>query len=358
MAKRSKKMKLLINTPSLKILGGVANHYIGLRAFWTENVKYNVVGRRGKKSGSGKYWLPWDILKFTFRLLTFKPSVVLLNPSLGESALKRDFIFLNIARSLGFKVVIFIHGFNLEYASHIDKKWAVKNLNKGSMIFVLANEFKESMQSWGVTARICQTTTKADDALLEGFNPSKDREFTNRKILCLTRIEREKGVYETVDTYAILKQKHRNLTLTFVGNGTELEPLKKYVADKNLSDIYFTGRLSGETLINEYKKADFFLFMSYGEGMPTVILEAMAFGLPIFTRNVGGLVDFFEDGKMGYITDSLDPVDFTNAMIPYIEDKNLTRKVALYNAQYAKDHFMASSVAKQIESTIKKYIKS
>ena len=55
MARYSKKMKLLINTPSLKFLGGgVANHYIGLRTFWTENVKYNVVGRRGGKSGSGK----------------------------------------------------------------------------------------------------------------------------------------------------------------------------------------------------------------------------------------------------------------------------------------------------------------
>ena len=48
MARYSKKMKLLINTPSLKFLGGgVANHYIGLRTFWTENLKYNVVGRRG-----------------------------------------------------------------------------------------------------------------------------------------------------------------------------------------------------------------------------------------------------------------------------------------------------------------------
>ena len=91
MAKHSKKMKLLINTPSLKILGGVANHYIGLRAFWTQNVKYNIVGRRGEKSGSGKYWLPWDIFKFMFRLLTFRPNVVLLNPSLGDNALKARF---------------------------------------------------------------------------------------------------------------------------------------------------------------------------------------------------------------------------------------------------------------------------
>lgn len=91
--------------------------------------------------------------------------------------------------------------------------------------------------------------------------------------------------------------------------------------------------------------------------MPTVVLEAMAFGLPILTRNVGGLVDFFQNDKMGFITDSLEPKDFADAMVPYIKDKELARKVGAYNAQYAKEHFMASSVARQIENTIKETIR-
>ena len=71
-------MKILINTPSLKLMGGVASHYKGLRAFWTENVMYNTIGKRNAtKCGSGKYWLLWDCLKFIFRLLTFRPDVVL-----------------------------------------------------------------------------------------------------------------------------------------------------------------------------------------------------------------------------------------------------------------------------------------
>ena len=39
-------MKILVNTPSLKLMGGIANHYKGLRAFWTENVIYNTIGNR------------------------------------------------------------------------------------------------------------------------------------------------------------------------------------------------------------------------------------------------------------------------------------------------------------------------
>ena len=54
-------MKILINTPSLKLLGGVANHYLGLKDFWSEDVRYNTVGKRSK-NGKGIFWLPWDVL--------------------------------------------------------------------------------------------------------------------------------------------------------------------------------------------------------------------------------------------------------------------------------------------------------
>lgn len=348
-------MKILVNTPSLDLHGGVANHYKGLIAFWTDNVIYNTVGKRNERNGSGRYWLPWDLVKFIFRLITLQPDVVMVNPSLGASALKRDFIFIKIARALKFKTVAFIHGFNLEYAEQVNKKWVRNNLNQTELIFVLANAFKKELLSWGITTSIVLTTTKVNDKLLEGFSVSS-RTGNIKHILFLSRIEKAKGIYEAVRTYEILKKKFPSLTMNIVGDGSELQSVKEYVARNKVADVHFTGSLSGKALINEFVKGDLYLFPSYGEGMPTSVLEAMAFGLPVFTRHVGGLNDFFEDGKMGYITDSLNPIDFANAMIPYIENPELTKQVAHYNAQYARTHFMASNVAKQIETVIKKHI--
>ena len=57
------------------------------------------------------------------------------------------------------------------------------SFNKASLIFVLANAFKEEMMSWGVTSPISLTTTKVDDALLEKFNPMKDKTFSSKNIL-------------------------------------------------------------------------------------------------------------------------------------------------------------------------------
>ncbi len=347
-------MKILINTPRLNHLGGVANHYSGLKDYWTENVKYNTVGKRSQKRGSGLLWLPYDVLKFVFIILLFRPDVVLLNPSLGKSALKRDFIFLNIAKYFRIKVVVLIHGFNWSYASIIDQKWVSRNLNKASKILVLANAFKEELHRWGVTEPIALTTTKVNDRMLDGYNPNIERTGKVSNILFLSRVEKAKGVFIAIDSFNILKKKYNYLKLTIAGVGNDLENAKEYVKKNNIQDVIFKGRLDGKKVAEAYINADLYsFFSSYGEGMPTAVLEAMAFGLPVFTRYVGGLVDFFENGKMGYITDSMDPQDFANSMIPYIEDAKLTRKVSIYNAEYARQHFLASRVAKKIEEQCK-----
>lgn len=345
-------MKLLINTPDLNFLGGVANHYSGLRQYWTEDVVYNVVGRRSCcKIISGALLLPYDIIKFIVKLIFTRPDVVLLNPSLGDTALKRDFIFLKLAKLFKRKVAIFIHGFNLDYAGIVNKKWLVGNLNNASLIVILAECFKNLLRLWGVKVPIIQSTTKVADYLLEGFQI--EQKVFRRNILFLARIEKSKGIYETIDTYVILKQEFTDLTLTIAGDGTELQNVKKYIQKNNIQDVAILGAISGNTLIEVYKNAGLYSFISYYEGLPTSVLEAMSFGLPIFTRNVGGLPDFFENNRMGYITDSLQSEDFANAMRPYLENKKLYKDVSNYNHRYAVEHFLASKVAIAIENELK-----
>lgn len=341
-------MKILINTPNINSLGGVANHYLGLKPYWTHDVRYCSLGPKRWR----KLVTPFTMIKFIGQLIFFNPEVILVNPSLGKGALTRDFMYMKLAKIAGKKVVVFIHGFDLKYAETSDWKWITSNLNQANGVIVLAQIFKDILIQHGVTTNIHLSTTKVLDTLVEDFNV-KVRTGEIKNILFLSRIERTKGVYEAVDTFALLKSKYKDLTLTFVGDGSELNNLKQYVQENKLGDVHFTGSLSGNALKKEYKKADFFFFTSsYGEGMPTVVLEAMAFGLPVMTRTVGGLCDFFEDMKMGRITDSMDPNKYANMMIPFLENAQLTKTVSEYNYQYAKTHFMASIVAKNMEAIL------
>ena len=83
--------------------------------------------------------------------------------------------------------------------------------------------------------------------------------------------------------------------------------------------------------------------------MPNSVLEAMAFGLPIITRPVGGIADFFENSHHGFITKSRDPSVFANYIEKLISNKVLYKKSSLYNYKYAQENFLASKVAKVLE---------
>lgn len=348
-------MKILINTPVLGVgnNGGVSNHYYGLRPYWTEDIKYNYIGKRSTKLHSGIFWILWDIIKFIFRILFWKPNVILLNPSLNKSAMVRDTIFFLIGKLMRRKVAIFIHGWNKDYAKQINHNWFTKIYNNASCILVLAKQFRKELIEWGITCPIKLTTTKVSDNLLEGFNICL-RNGKCDTLLFLSRIEKTKGIYETIDTYSILKEKFPNLKLRIVGDGSEFLNARSYVINKNIEDITFTGCLSGDRLKKEYINADFYIFPTYyGEGLPTSLLEAMAFGLPCCTRAIGGIADFFENQKMGALFDTLDANLMAKQIETIICDKKKMHEVSEYNYKYAKEHFMASSVAKKLEELLR-----
>jgi len=349
-------MKILINIPYLKFIGGVANHYIGLRPYWNENIKYNIIGKRGEKDASGKYYLPWDIIKFISRVILWRPDAVLLNPSFRKTAMIRDMIFLFISSVMKQKTFVFFHGWDKDYANQPDKKKLIKSLNRANGIFVLANEFKDELLKLGIKAPIFHGTTKVDDKLTKGFNIER-RNGNINTLLFLSRIEVEKGILIAIDTFKILKQKFPSLKFKITGEGKALAKCKEYVKNNKIRDIEFTGALCGKELIEAFNSGDLYIFPSYAEGMPTSVLEAMAFGLPVVTRPVGGLSDFFENGKMGCITKSIEPEDFAREIEKLIISPEECKKISQYNFQYAKKHFMASIVAKYIETTIKNELK-
>ena len=347
-------MKIFINTPSFRFCGGVANHFMGLESFWTERVKYNHIGKRVHNAPWLTYLiLPYDILKFIIRLLFFRPDMVLVNPSMAPVAVKRDFTYLKIARFLGFKGAAMFHGFHTESVKDMIP-YIVKQLNKTCLIFVLAKEFKTILEEWGVTVPIELTTTKVDDRMLDGFS-IEQRQGKVENILFLARVTKAKGILVALGVFKELCRQHPNLRYTVVGDGVDLNEAKAYVKDNGIPNVTFTGALSGEKLTEEFKRADLYLFTSYHEGMPTSVLEAMAFGLPIVTHPVGGMIDVFDE-NMGFAVNTFEAADFVPPIEDLSDNQEKTKQISEYNYRYAHDHFLASMVAKRMENIFRRYI--
>jgi glycosyltransferase involved in cell wall biosynthesis len=79
-------------------------------------------------------------------------------------------------------------------------------------------------------------------------------------------------------------------------------------------------------------------------------VEAMAVGLPVVTRTVGGIKDFFVQRRHGFTTDSKDPAVFAEFIRELCEDRDLYQEVSRANHDYACRHFAVPEVRRRIES--------
>ena len=200
---------------------------------------------------------------------------------------------------------------------------------------------------------IYKITTAVDDRLIKNINKdyllNKNRDYNDLYILFLSRIELYKGIVETVEAYQILKKKYPVLKLIVAGDGSFENQTKEYIEKNNISDIIFTGYIKGIEKEKIFKKSYIYVFPTYGEGLPISVLEAMAFGLPIVTRPVGGIKDFFISGKMGYMSSSLEPIILAQMIEKILINRNLRVKISIFNYEYAQKYFLASDVAKKME---------
>lgn len=357
----AKKKHILILVPSFTAIGGITNYYRVLESLFTIKLIYFIRGARTWPVKKGFLNELLRILRDNFlfvKTLLLRPvSLVVTNTAFSSLSVMRDGIFIFIAKGFRKKVIIFIRGWDRDFESLIENKY-LKIFKwfyfRADAFIVLAVYEKNKLIQWGYSKKIFLETTVVDDKLVETLSEReillKYNNYENLNLLFLSRVEISKGIYETLDAFKLIQDKFKHVTITIAGDGFELPKLIQKVKNESISNVFFTGHISGKEKIHAFKKAHIFIFPSYSEGMPNAVLEAMAFGLPVVTRNVGGLVDFFENGEHGFITNSRSPQVFKTLIENLIDNQELLEKIAITNYKLAQERFIASKVIKRIES--------
>ena len=136
------------------------------------------------------------------------------------------------------------------------------------------------------------------------------------KFLFVGRFARNKGIHILIEAIKILNQRgyQERLKFHFVGKG----PLfKKYSETISSNNVVFHGYVDDERLNDLYKKSDAFILPTLFEGMPTVVLEAMKFGLPVIVTDVGATREMV-DKNNGYLINKNDVHNLVRAIIDYV----------------------------------------
>jgi glycosyltransferase involved in cell wall biosynthesis len=123
------------------------------------------------------------------------------------------------------------------------------------------------------------------------------------RCLAVGRLVGQKNLFYLLDEFAQAAfGQGADLRLTVVGDGPERRKLEDRAARLNLQDcVSWRGWLSKTALREEYRQADCLLNPSLYEGMPNVVLEAMACGAPAVVSNVPGNNTLVEDGLTGHL---------------------------------------------------------
>ena len=353
---------IIINTPDIEKHGGVASYYDTLKPLLSNHADFFCVGSRCEEKFSRTISrMLLDYFSFIHCLLRNKYKLVVINPSLGRKAILRDGFFLLIGKLKMCRVIVFIRGWDDAYVqklSNFERAFFRIFYGRATAVIVLAKSFVVTLKDLGITCPIYLETTTVDDSFFdEDLDFSKRNHADRFNILFLSRVEKAKGIYTTLESYQLFKQSFPTATLTIAGDGSEFEAVQRYVSKRKILDVYFPGYVRGELKRKLYLKADCFIFPTYhGEGMPNSLLEAMAAGLPVITRPIGGIRDFFEDGKMGILTESREPKEYAQHLVKLSNDPELCERIGQYNRQYAHNRFAASRVAQRLMSIVQDII--
>jgi glycosyltransferase involved in cell wall biosynthesis len=142
------------------------------------------------------------------------------------------------------------------------------------------------------------------------------------------RIVSDKGINELVAAFEELHEKYPATRLLLVGTLEDSDPLKQetLVAINNNQAIEFAG---WQTDIRPYLAAsDIFVFPSYREGFPNVVLQAGAMGLPAIVTDINGSNEIIKEGLNGTIIEPRDKEQLKNAMERVLTDEKLRKKFA------------------------------
>jgi len=131
--------------------------------------------------------------------------------------------------------------------------------------------------------------------------------------LAVGRFEEAKDYPNMLRAFKMIVSKKSNVVLLLVGQGSLLEEVKKLGSELNLEDkVQFLGvRRDVPDLMNA---ADAYVMSSAWEGMPMVLLEAGACGLPVVATDVGGNSEVVLNGKTGFIVPTRNPKALAQAM--------------------------------------------
>ena len=154
-----------------------------------------------------------------------------------------------------------------------------------------------------------------------------------------------KGQLQIIEAARRFSASHPEICFVLVGEGRDFELFKQQTAA--LDNIALVGLVDN---VGDYLKAfDIFLFPSRHEGLGSILLDALDFGLPVIATDVGGIPEIIENGVNGFLVkpDAID--DICESILGLYSESTLMEQIARANTEKAKSYTVGTMADKYVQ---------
>jgi glycosyltransferase involved in cell wall biosynthesis len=319
-------MKILLISPTLEGIGGVAQHSRDLIKFLQEsNHHVDIISSENIPTIPIKKLKNPSFLLSSFFKTKFMKHYDIVHAQHPIAALAM--------KNITGKKILTIHGIYSEQ---------IKILH-GKSSSTFSNKYEKNALTWtdAITAGSLEAFNHykklASNVFFipNGINmkslPSGTDTRYSKQIIFAGRLSKEKGIHTVIES---AKNLPNDINLIIIGDGPE----KSFVIEsiKNYKNIHYMGYQSKEKTIPLIRGSQLLIQPSTAEGISATLLEAMACSTPVIVTNVGGNTELFKNNKTGMLIEPENSIQLTNTIISLINDEKKLEelsKLALFEVR-------------------------
>ncbi|MCK5522458.1 MAG: glycosyltransferase family 4 protein [Thiomargarita sp.] len=192
------------------------------------------------------------------------------------------------------------------------------------------------------------------------FTPRPFREEPNPyEVLCVGRLVPVKGQFILIEAVARLISEGRQLRLRFVGDGPDRQRLEDEVKQRQLTEqVVFEGAINQDRILDFYNSADIFTIASFAEGLPVVLMEAMAMEIPCITTHITGIPELITSGKDGILVAASDIEALAKAIALLMDNPDLRLKIGKSGHQRVLEYYELQRNTERLADIFRRYLES
>ena len=258
-------------------------------------------------------------------------------------------VALHLHRLTGISYSVTAHAKDI-YIDGIDQSALRAKLGAARFVVTVSDYNRRHLAAFADSGRIVRIYNGLD---LDRFVPNGTSPAEPPLVLAVGRLIEKKGLGDLVRACALLRARGLAFRCSIVGKGPLERELKALVRELRLEGtVELAGPQPRERLLELYRRASVFVAPCVvgadgnRDGLPTVLPEAMALGVPVVSTDVTGIPELVEDGTTGIVVPQHDPSALADAVARLLEDRTTASAfAAAARARVERDFDLHENVA-------------